>query len=41
VDSSGVQLAVRDFGGSGAGIILLHGLGRSLLDWQLILTFLR
>jgi pimeloyl-ACP methyl ester carboxylesterase len=36
VDSKGVQLAVRDFGGSGAGIVLLHGLGRTLLDWQLI-----
>jgi pimeloyl-ACP methyl ester carboxylesterase len=40
VDSSGVQLAVRDFGGSGAGIILLHGLGRTLLDWQLIAPIL-
>jgi hypothetical protein len=36
VDSRGVQLAVRDFGGSGRAIIFLHGLGRSLIDWQLI-----
>ncbi|TMD32682.1 MAG: alpha/beta fold hydrolase [Chloroflexi bacterium] len=35
-----MQLAVCDFGGSGAGIILLHGLGRSLLDWQLIAPLL-
>jgi len=40
VDSNGVQLAVHDFGGSGAGIILLHGLGRSLLDWQLVAPLL-
>ena len=35
-----MRLAVRDFGGSGAGIILLHGLGRSLLDWPLIAPLL-
>jgi pimeloyl-ACP methyl ester carboxylesterase len=36
VDSEGLELAVRDFRGSGAPIILLHGLGRSLIDWQLV-----
>jgi pimeloyl-ACP methyl ester carboxylesterase len=40
VDSGGVELAVRDFRGSGAAIILLHGLGRSLIDWQLIAPLL-
>jgi len=40
VDSGGVELAVRDFRGSGPAIILLHGLGRSLIDWQLIAPLL-
>jgi pimeloyl-ACP methyl ester carboxylesterase len=35
-----VELAVRDFGGLGPAIILLHGLGRSLIDWQLIAPLL-
>ena len=40
MDSSGVRLAVRDFGASGRAIILLYGLGRSLSDWQLIAPLL-
>jgi len=40
VDSTGVRLAVRDFGASGRAIILLYGLGRSLSDWQLIAPLL-
>ncbi|HEV3102061.1 MAG TPA: alpha/beta hydrolase [Candidatus Dormibacteraeota bacterium] len=40
MDSGGVELAVRDFRGSGLAIILLHGLGRSLIDWQLIAPLL-
>jgi pimeloyl-ACP methyl ester carboxylesterase len=40
VASRGVQLAGRDFGGSGGAITLLHGLGRSLVDWQLIAPLL-
>jgi pimeloyl-ACP methyl ester carboxylesterase len=35
-----VHLAGRDFGGSGRAIMLLHGLGRSLIDWQLIAPLL-
>ncbi len=31
--STGVPIAVRDFGGSGLPIVLIHGLGRSLADW--------
>jgi pimeloyl-ACP methyl ester carboxylesterase len=40
VDSGGLELAARDFGGSGPAIILLHGLGRSLIDWQLVAPLL-
>jgi len=40
VDSGRVELAVRDFRGSGPAIILLHGLGRSLIDWELIAPLL-
>lgn len=31
----GVELAVRDFGGDGPAVLLLHGAGRTLLDWEL------
>ena len=40
MDSKGVQLAVLDFGGTGSAIILLHGLGRTLVDWQLVAPLL-
>jgi pimeloyl-ACP methyl ester carboxylesterase len=36
VDSGGVELAVRDFGGDGEPLVLLHGLGRTLIDWSVI-----
>src|SRR5215467_13480790 len=36
VVSQGVPLAVRDFGGVGHPVVLLHGLGRSLVDWSVI-----
>jgi len=36
VVSQGVPLAVRDFGGIGHPVVLLHGLGRSLVDWSVI-----
>jgi len=36
VDSGGVRLAVRDFGGAGEPLVLLHGLGRTLVDWSVI-----
>lgn len=36
VDSEDVPLAVREFGGAGRAIVLLHGLGRTLIDWSVI-----
>jgi pimeloyl-ACP methyl ester carboxylesterase len=36
VRSAGVDLAVRDFGGTGRATVLLHGLGRTLVDWSVI-----
>jgi len=36
VASPGVRIAVRDWGGSGSGLILLHGLSRTLADWNVI-----
>jgi pimeloyl-ACP methyl ester carboxylesterase len=41
VESSGVSLAVRDFGGTGDAVVLLHGLGRTLIDWSVIAPLLR
>jgi pimeloyl-ACP methyl ester carboxylesterase len=40
VDSEGVPLAVREFGGSGKGVLLLHGLGRTLVDWSVLAPML-
>ncbi len=40
VASTGVELAVRDFGGAGTGIILIPGLGRTLADWTIIAPIL-
>jgi pimeloyl-ACP methyl ester carboxylesterase len=39
-DSSTVPIAVRDFGGRGLPVILIHGLGRSLVDWTAVATLL-
>lgn len=36
VRTSSVPIAVRDFGGEGAGIILIHGLSRTLADWDVM-----
>jgi len=35
-----VQIAVRDFGGSGSGLVLIHGLSRTLVDWSLLAPLL-
>jgi pimeloyl-ACP methyl ester carboxylesterase len=40
VDSGGVRIAVRDFGGEGQALILLHGLGGTLLDWTVMAPLL-
>ncbi|MBE1537996.1 alpha/beta fold hydrolase [Actinomadura algeriensis] len=36
VPSGGVDLAVRDHGGDGPAIVLLHGGGRTMDDWRLV-----
>jgi len=36
VDTSTVPIAARDFGGDGVGIILIHGLSRTLADWNVM-----
>jgi pimeloyl-ACP methyl ester carboxylesterase len=36
VDTSSTPIAVRDFGGDGVGIILIHGLSRTLADWNVM-----
>lgn len=40
VTSDGVGLAVRDYGGDGPAVLLLHGAGRTLLDWELVAPLL-
>ncbi|HUY97461.1 MAG TPA: alpha/beta hydrolase [Verrucomicrobiae bacterium] len=40
VDSDGVSIAARDFGGAGTALILVHGLGGTLLDWTLVAPLL-
>jgi pimeloyl-ACP methyl ester carboxylesterase len=40
VESAGVRLAARDFGGTGRPVVLLHGLGRTLIDWSVIAPLL-
>lgn len=40
VDSGGVPIAFRDFGGEGQALILLHGLGGTLLDWTVMAPLL-
>ncbi len=34
VAGDGVSLAVRDYGGDGPTVLLLHGAGRTLADWE-------
>lgn len=36
----GIDLAVRDYGGDGPDIVLLHGAMRNLEDWQMVLHHL-
>jgi pimeloyl-ACP methyl ester carboxylesterase len=36
VDSAGVKIATRDYGGDGPPVVLIHGLGRTLEDWSLL-----
>ena len=40
VQGAAVPIAVRDSGGDGAPIVLLHGIGRTLLDWEAVLPLL-
>ena len=40
VDSGGVRIAVRDFGGEGPALVLLHGLTGTFLDWTLMAPLL-
>jgi pimeloyl-ACP methyl ester carboxylesterase len=40
VSSGGVDIAVRDHGGSGRPVVLLHGGGRSMDDWRLVVPLL-
>jgi pimeloyl-ACP methyl ester carboxylesterase len=34
VSNGAVRLNVRDYGGQGTPVLLIHGAGRSLLDWE-------
>ena len=36
----GIDLAVRDYGGDGPDVVLLHGAMRNLEDWQMVLRHL-
>jgi pimeloyl-ACP methyl ester carboxylesterase/SAM-dependent methyltransferase len=40
VAGDGVTLAVRDFGGQGTDVLLLHGGGRTMEDWRLLTPIL-
>lgn len=40
VEGDGVSLAVRDFGGQGSDVLLLHGGGRTMEDWRLMAPIL-
>ncbi|MFI9047561.1 alpha/beta fold hydrolase [Streptomyces sp. NPDC053427] len=40
VTGDGAALAVRDFGGEGPAVLLLHGAGRTLVDWESIAPLL-
>lgn len=39
--SDGPRIAVRDYGGAGSDVLLLHGAGRTLEDWSLAAPMLR
>jgi pimeloyl-ACP methyl ester carboxylesterase len=36
VSSHGIDIAVRDYGGNGRAVVLLHGGGRSMDDWRAV-----
>lgn len=38
--SGGVRIAVREYGGSGPAVLLVHGGGRTLADWSLVAPLL-
>ncbi|UKY52474.1 alpha/beta fold hydrolase [Streptomyces inhibens] len=40
VADDGVELAVRDHGGGGVPVLLLHGAGRTLADWERVAPLL-
>ncbi|MHB8451619.1 MAG: alpha/beta fold hydrolase [Mycobacteriales bacterium] len=40
VHHGAVELAVRDYGGAGPAVLLLHGGGRTLVDWALVVPTL-
>ncbi|MFB6438489.1 alpha/beta fold hydrolase [Streptomyces sp. NPDC056411] len=40
VAGDGVELAVRDYGGAGTAVLLLHGAGRTLADWARVAPLL-
>lgn len=40
VPSDGISIAVRDYGGTGADVLLLHGGGRTMQDWRLVTPLL-
>ncbi|WP_432145460.1 alpha/beta fold hydrolase [Streptomyces sp. bgisy084] len=40
VAADGVELAVRDHGGDGSAVLLLHGAGRTLADWARVAPLL-
>lgn len=40
VSNGAVRLNVRDYGGQGSPVLLIHGAGRSLLDWELMVPHL-
>ncbi|MFH8406961.1 alpha/beta fold hydrolase [Streptomyces sp. NPDC018019] len=40
VAPDGVEIAVRDHGGDGPALLLLHGAGRTLVDWELVAPLL-
>ena len=40
ITSSGVPISIRDFGGDGFGLLLIHGLSRTLVDWSVMAPLL-